>query len=113
MKRIALVIGHPIAGSLNHALAGRYADSARAAGADVRVIDLAAEGRELPQAPCPLVHGRQDPGCHAVRPGAVEHAGKATEVAGDGVGAGRQGRGYRPLISRSSDSRKCSLSSGR
>ena len=39
--RILVIIGTPIAGSLNHALAGSYTDAARAGGADVRVIDLA------------------------------------------------------------------------
>ncbi|WP_084099472.1 NAD(P)H-dependent oxidoreductase [Demequina sp. NBRC 110051] len=41
MTRIAVIVGHPIAGSLNHALAASYIDAARAAGAEVRVIDLA------------------------------------------------------------------------
>jgi NAD(P)H dehydrogenase (quinone) len=40
-SRILVVIGTPLAGSLNHALAHSYADAAHAAGADVRVIDLA------------------------------------------------------------------------
>lgn len=40
--RILVVIGTPFAGSLNHALAGSYAESARTGGAEVRVIDLAA-----------------------------------------------------------------------
>lgn len=39
--RILVVIGTPLAGSLNHALARSYADAARAAGAEVRLIDLA------------------------------------------------------------------------
>ena len=39
--RIAVIVGHPIAGSLNHALADSYTEAARAAGAEVRVIDLA------------------------------------------------------------------------
>ena len=39
--RILVVIGHPIAGSLSHALARSYADAAREGGADVRVVDLA------------------------------------------------------------------------
>ena len=39
--RILVVIGTPFAGSLNHALAHSYADAARAAGAEVRLIDLA------------------------------------------------------------------------
>ncbi|MEV7693116.1 NAD(P)H-dependent oxidoreductase [Microbacterium sp. NPDC089189] len=39
--RILIVVGTPIADSLNHALARSYADAARSAGADVRVIDLA------------------------------------------------------------------------
>lgn len=39
--RILVVIGTPLAGSLNHALAHSYADAAGAAGADVRLIDLA------------------------------------------------------------------------
>jgi putative NADPH-quinone reductase len=39
--RILVVIGTPIAGSLNHALADAYVAGARDAGADVRVVDLA------------------------------------------------------------------------
>ncbi|GIG53884.1 NAD(P)H-dependent oxidoreductase [Demequina activiva] len=38
---ILVVIGTPLADSLNHALAGAYVDAARAAGARVDVIDLA------------------------------------------------------------------------
>lgn len=38
---ILVIIGHPFAGSLNHALAHEYAESARNAGAHVDVIDLA------------------------------------------------------------------------
>lgn len=41
-RRILVIIGTPLAGSLNHALAHAYADAAGAAGAEVRVIDLAA-----------------------------------------------------------------------
>ena len=41
MKSIAVIVGHPFAGSFNHALADRYATAARAAGAEVSVIDLA------------------------------------------------------------------------
>ena len=41
--RTLIVIGTPIAGSLNHALADAYAAAARAGGADVRVIDLAVD----------------------------------------------------------------------
>lgn len=41
--RIAVVIGTPLPDSLNHALAARYAQAARDAGAEVRVIDLAAQ----------------------------------------------------------------------
>lgn len=40
-QRILVIIGHPLAGSLNHALATAYIDSARLRGADVRVHDLA------------------------------------------------------------------------
>lgn len=40
-RRILVVIGHPIAGSLNHALAAAYTDAARGAGAELRVHDLA------------------------------------------------------------------------
>ncbi|QNO38370.1 NAD(P)H-dependent oxidoreductase [Protaetiibacter sp. SSC-01] len=40
-RRILVVIGHPIAGSLNHALAAAYVEHARPA-AEVRVHDLAA-----------------------------------------------------------------------
>lgn len=39
---ILVVIGHPIADTLNHALAAAYTAAARDAGADVRVHDLAA-----------------------------------------------------------------------
>ncbi len=42
-SRILIVIGTPLAGSFNHALAHAYVDSAREAGAEVRVIDLAAD----------------------------------------------------------------------
>jgi len=38
--RILVVIGHPLAGSLSHELGQRYAEAARAAGAEVRVRDL-------------------------------------------------------------------------
>ncbi len=41
MQRILLVIGHPDSGRYTHALAERYATGARAAGADVEVLDLA------------------------------------------------------------------------
>ena len=41
--RILVVIGTPIAGSLNHALADAYSTAARAGGAEVRVIDLAVD----------------------------------------------------------------------
>ncbi len=40
-RRLLVVIGNPIPGSLAHALADGYAAAARAAGAEVRVIDLA------------------------------------------------------------------------
>ncbi|MDW4573476.1 NAD(P)H-dependent oxidoreductase [Microbacterium sp. M3] len=46
--RILVVIGTPLAASLNHALAHSYADAARAGGAEVRVVDLA-EQPALPQ----------------------------------------------------------------
>jgi len=39
--RILVVIGTPLAGTLNHALAHSYADAARTGGAEVRVVDLA------------------------------------------------------------------------
>lgn len=38
---ILVIVGHPIAGSLNHALADSYATAARDAGAQVRTVDLA------------------------------------------------------------------------
>lgn len=41
--RILVIVGTPLAGSLTHALAHSYADSARAGGAEVRVVDLAAD----------------------------------------------------------------------
>lgn len=46
-KKISVVIGHPFAGSFNHALAEVYVETARNAGASVRVIDLASEQFEL------------------------------------------------------------------
>lgn len=39
--RILVVVGHPLTGSLTHALAAAYAQAARTAGAEVRVHDLA------------------------------------------------------------------------
>lgn len=41
--KILIVIGHPIADSLNHALAHRYAQEARAGGAEVDIVDLATD----------------------------------------------------------------------
>jgi len=41
IRRLLVVIGTPLPGTLTHALAGAYATAARAAGADVRLIDLA------------------------------------------------------------------------
>jgi NAD(P)H dehydrogenase (quinone) len=41
--RILVIIGTPIAASLNHSLAGAYIDEARSSGASVRVIDLASD----------------------------------------------------------------------
>jgi putative NADPH-quinone reductase len=41
--RILVVIGTPLPGTLNHALAHSYAESARTAGAEVRIVDLAAD----------------------------------------------------------------------
>lgn len=41
--RVLVVVGTPLADSLNHALARSYAESARVAGADVRVVDLAVD----------------------------------------------------------------------
>lgn len=38
---VLVVVGHPLPGSFNHALAHAYADAARAAGAEVDVLDLA------------------------------------------------------------------------
>ncbi|WP_061961500.1 NAD(P)H-dependent oxidoreductase [Demequina flava] len=43
--RILVVIGHPLPGSLNHALAANYAKEAREAGAAVDIIDLATDPR--------------------------------------------------------------------
>lgn len=40
-RHVLVIIGTPLAGSLNHALADAYARGAREAGAEVRVIDLA------------------------------------------------------------------------
>lgn len=39
--RILVVIGSPLAGSLNHSLAHTYAEAAREGGAEVRIVDLA------------------------------------------------------------------------
>ena len=47
MSNIAVIVGNPFAGSLDHALADAYASAARAAGGDVRVVDLAATEFEL------------------------------------------------------------------
>ncbi|WP_345801757.1 NAD(P)H-dependent oxidoreductase [Microbacterium sp. AZCO] len=47
--RILVIVGTPIAGSLNHALASSYVDAASAGGADVRVVDLAND--PIPQHP--------------------------------------------------------------
>jgi len=41
MQRILLLLGHPASGRYSHALAERYAAGARAAGAEVEVLDLA------------------------------------------------------------------------
>lgn len=40
-RRLLVIIGTPLPDTLNHALAGAYIDAARAAGAEVRQIDLA------------------------------------------------------------------------
>ena len=40
-SRILVIIGTPLPGTFNHALAHAYADSARQRGAEVRVVDLA------------------------------------------------------------------------
>ncbi len=40
MKKILIIIGHPNPESLNHALAHRYAEAARAAGHSVEVLSL-------------------------------------------------------------------------
>jgi NAD(P)H dehydrogenase (quinone) len=59
--RILVVIGHPIAGSLSHALARSYADAARQGGADVRVVDLAHDAvPEHPSAHVELKYPRTD-----------------------------------------------------
>ncbi len=42
-RRILVVIGTPLPATLNHALADAYVRSAREAGADVRIIDLAVD----------------------------------------------------------------------
>ncbi len=39
--RLLVIVGTPLPDTLTHALAGSYVDAARAAGAEVRVIDLA------------------------------------------------------------------------
>jgi len=40
-RRVLVIVGTPLPDTLTHALAGSYVDAARAAGAEVRVIDLA------------------------------------------------------------------------
>lgn len=62
MKRIAVVIGHPRQGSLNHALAESYVRAARIEGAEVRVIDLASSNFMLstPDASLLRVSGPDD-----------------------------------------------------
>ncbi|WP_236779163.1 NAD(P)H-dependent oxidoreductase [Agromyces seonyuensis] len=62
---VLVVIGHPLAGSFGHALAASYADAARAAGAEVRVIDLAE--RRFPHDPV----GQAD--LHIGRDGSRDH----------------------------------------
>lgn len=62
-RRILVIIGHPIPGSLNHALARAYADAADAHGAAVRVHDLA-------EARIPATDSREQ---LRVRDGATEH----------------------------------------
>jgi putative NADPH-quinone reductase len=47
-RRILVVVGHPISGSLNHELASRYASAAEAAGGEVRVRDLAEDPPAYP-----------------------------------------------------------------
>lgn len=50
MDRILAIVGHPIAGSLNHALAERYAAGFRAAAgasSELRLVDLAGHAFEL------------------------------------------------------------------
>ncbi|WP_084104689.1 NAD(P)H-dependent oxidoreductase [Demequina sp. NBRC 110056] len=49
MTRILVVIGTPLADSLNHALAHAYIDAARTAGAQVDVVDLARDA--IPEHP--------------------------------------------------------------
>lgn len=41
MKKILVVVGHPISGSFSHAISAAYVESALSAGAEVRVVDLA------------------------------------------------------------------------
>lgn len=47
-RRILVVIGHPIPHSYNHELARTYASAAEAAGAEVRIRDLAVEPADSP-----------------------------------------------------------------
>ncbi|GAB2821870.1 NAD(P)H-dependent oxidoreductase [Alpinimonas psychrophila] len=54
MKRIAVIIGHPIPGSFSHAITDAYVASARAHGAEVRILDLAAIAFES------VTHDRRD-----------------------------------------------------
>lgn len=47
-RRILVVVGHPITGSLNHELARRYIAAAESAGGEVRVRDLAEDPISAP-----------------------------------------------------------------
>jgi len=58
--RILVVVGHPLAGSLSHELGLRYAEAARAAGAEVRVRDLSERQPQNPPDRASLRSVRED-----------------------------------------------------
>jgi len=61
--RILVVVGHPLAGSLSHELGLRYAEAARAAGAEVRVRDLSERQPQNPPDRASLRSVREDRSC--------------------------------------------------
>lgn len=61
---VLVVVGHPLAGSFNHAVAHAYAQAAREAGAQVRVLDLAAT---------PFAHDPPTRGALTAHDGTTDH----------------------------------------